>query len=120
MFYTYDQNNSGGSFNFNAESGVSHYVIIEADSDEQANDRAESIGLYFNGVEDGLDCECCGSRWYSPQEATSIPSNYGEPINLDKSFTEAHAAVRYSKKWMKDKPEGFVHYLDGRIIPFWN
>ena len=120
MFYTYNQNNSGGHFDFDAKAGVSHHVIIEADSEEQANDRAESIGLYFNGVEDGLDCECCGSRWYSPQDGTTVPSNYGESVNLKQSFAEAHAAVSYSRKWTKDKPEGFVHYLDGRVVPFWN
>ena len=59
MFYTFDQNNSGGQFI------GPNYIIIEADSAEEANTIAqESAGVYFNGCEDGIDCECCGDRWY--------------------------------------------------------
>lgn len=63
MFYTFNQNNSGGGFDFDAKRGISRYVIISADSTEDAIKRAEKIGLYFNGVESGDDCECCGDRW---------------------------------------------------------
>lgn len=31
---------------------------------DEANARAKGIGLYFDGVDDGRDCECCGDRWY--------------------------------------------------------
>ena len=59
MFYTFDQNNSGGQFI------GPNYIIIEADSAEEANTIAqESAGVYFNGCEDNIDCECCGDRWY--------------------------------------------------------
>ena len=29
---------------------------------------AEDIGLYFDGVEQGMDCSCCGDRWYRAWE----------------------------------------------------
>ena len=29
-----------------------------------ANDIAQGNGIYFNGVADGIDCDCCGDRWY--------------------------------------------------------
>jgi hypothetical protein len=63
MFYKYNQNNSGGHFIINDE--VTKHVIIEADSAEEANQRAEKIGIYFNGVSCGQDCDCCGDRWSS-------------------------------------------------------
>ena len=55
MFYTYSQNNSGGSFKVNSD--VTQYVIIEADNHNDANEKAEFIGLYWNGVDEGNDCE---------------------------------------------------------------
>ena len=49
MFYHYSQNNSGGSFDFDQEEGITHHVVIEAESAYLADRRAESIGLYFGG-----------------------------------------------------------------------
>ena len=107
-FFEFNQNNSGGSFDFDEKAGISHYVIIEAESAEAANTRAEYIGLYFNGCEEQRDCDCCGDRWYSAYgNGDPVPSLYGEPITEAESYS----------KWMKG-PEGFVHYLDGRIESF--
>lgn len=69
MYYIFDQNNSGGSFDVN--DNVAEYVIIEANNNEEANDKAEDIGIYFNGVNQGLDCDCCGDRWYPTSEFSS-------------------------------------------------
>lgn len=79
MFYTYDQNNSGG--NFVIDENVDHYVIIEAESADEANEKATDIGLYFNGVEEGVDCECCGDRWNEQWEnGDPVPMIYGTNI----------------------------------------
>lgn len=57
--YSFRQNNSGGWFHVPAIT-----VYVHADTPEQANAVAEANGLYFHGVSKGLDCECCGDRWY--------------------------------------------------------
>lgn len=57
--YSFRQNNSGGWFHVPAIT-----VYVHADTPEQANDRAEAYGLYFDGVDNDLDCDCCGDRWY--------------------------------------------------------
>lgn len=44
MFYHYSQNNSGGIFDFDRENGITHHVVIEAESASLADRRAESIG----------------------------------------------------------------------------
>jgi hypothetical protein len=62
-FYEYRQNNSGGSFDIDDAAGIGVIVWIEATDDRHADSRAESIGIYFNGVDDEMDCECCGDRW---------------------------------------------------------
>jgi len=57
-WYRYAQNNSGGSF-----IGPYYTIWVEAPDTDTANDIAEQHGVYFNGVLDGRDCECCGDRW---------------------------------------------------------
>ena len=63
-FYTFDQNNSGGSFDFDEEGGITHHVVIEAYSSKHANSISEEKGIYFYGCDEGRDCPCCGDRWY--------------------------------------------------------
>ena len=79
MFYHFSQNNSGGSFPFSEEEGITHHVIIEADNASEANTIAELIGIYFDGCSTGKDCECCGDRWYSVYEydEEEFPHVYG-------------------------------------------
>ena len=59
-FFLYRQNNSGGCFD--QDENVDVNVIIEARY--EPNRIAEDIGIYFDGVYKGMDCSCCGDRWY--------------------------------------------------------
>ena len=78
-FFTYRQNNSGGDFV--VDDNVNVYTIIEANDSTEADMIAESVGIYFNGCEDGLDCDCCGDRWGRAwDEGDAVPSHYGEPL----------------------------------------
>lgn len=109
-FFEFIQNNSGGTFSFNSERGISHWVIIEAHSADEANRKAESIGLYFDGRG---DCSCCGNRWYEARgKGDAVPSVYGEPAKEIKFGPWSRR-----RKWMGG-PEGFIHYADGRIESF--
>lgn len=105
-FYTFTQNNSGGKFHFN-DAGITHFVIIEANDPDHAVKRAEYIGLYFNGVADGQDCECCGDRWDAPwrDEGTREPTIYETPARGNKSW----------QAWNDGKPETVIHHLDGHF-----
>lgn len=112
MFYNFTQNNSGGGFDFDADAGITHHVVIEADSPADANMRAQLIGIYFDDNYD-IDCECCGTRWsevWDGETGSEQPSVYGEVIdgNWKPSFI----------KWMGDNPEGFIHFKNGLIKPF--
>jgi len=72
-FYVLIQNNSGGFYEIDNKLG--HIVIIEIPDSIAETYDAEKIadyienrypidtGIYFNGVEEGIDCECCGDRW---------------------------------------------------------
>lgn len=113
MFYDFRQNNTGGNFVVDGARGISVNVIIEADSYSEAVERAEWIGLYWDGVESGSDCPCCGDRWYKsdfgpPPTGDPVPSIYGQPI------TEPVEA--WYINW--EDPETYVHYRDGHFEAF--
>ena len=82
-WFEYHQNNSGGRFDIREAEGITVYVVIEADDWQHANYLAKRIGLYFDGVEKGRDCDCCGDRWhsaYSGDSGTDLPEVYGKPL----------------------------------------
>lgn len=108
-FYTFTQNNSGGSFYFSND--LSCFVIIEAKSIEEANEKAESIGIYFDGCSTGQDCECCGDRWYEADKYSEEdePLLYGKPI-------EDYEAYFFDK----DKCYCVVHYINGDVKRYYH
>ena len=108
-FFDFRQNNSGGKFHTDAKRGIGISVIIEAEDWRDANDRAEDIGLYFNGCEDDRDCSCCGDRWYSQSDydkGDDVPSVYGQDVSSG-TYTNS-----MSWSW----GSSYIHYLDGRIV----
>jgi len=102
-YFHYSQNNSGGSFHI--DESVAHHVIIEAYTPEEANERAQDIGIYFNGCDDGRDCSCCGDRWYrqrSDDVGTDAPMVYNKsPEEYGDMFTP------------EGKPVCHVYHLNG-------
>ena len=78
--YEYHQNNSGGSFITPKWTGTKKQggvfsdlagddgkcdVWVMAESADEANYKAKKYaGVYFDGCDQGIDCECCGDRWY--------------------------------------------------------
>lgn len=107
-FFQYTQNNSGGSFEIDTDAGISTYVIVEAGSPEEADERAERIGIYFDPYYE-RDCDCCGTRW---DEAwgygSEVASLYGTPV---KEYVPLF-------NWTGGAPHAFVHYADGRVESF--
>lgn len=106
MFYHFNQNNSGGSFDFDESQGITHHVIIEADKAAYANADAESLGMDFSGA---YDCPCCGNRWSEVDEydGKEEPHIYGNPV-------KDHIEDRFFSRWMEPGKEICIHYKDGR------
>ncbi len=101
-FWTFNQNNSGGSFNHEPDRGIGYRVVVEALDAKDAVARAERIGLYFNGCDSGRDCSCCGDRWsdyMDEDDGTDTPTNgYGsDPVKGGWGIPS------------------YIHYLDGRV-----
>ena len=82
MWYHFNQNNSGGIFDHDDAAGIGANVWVEARTRDEASIRAQNIGLYFDGVRDGMDCDCCGDRWYMPSDhdASDSPEWYGDVV----------------------------------------
>ena len=107
MFYHFSQNNSGGVWCTPAIN-----VIIEADSPQEANDIARDNDLYFDGVDGGMDCECCGDRWYpvSKEEGFNVPSVYGQELGI------VHKYSLTPIRWGSEKvPDAIVFFKNGDI-----
>ena len=111
MFYTYQQNNSGGEFS-HVPDKLSHCVVVEANSAGEANQRLLALGGYFDGVSEDRDCDCCGDRWYpcSESDGAGVPSLCGGTPLVD---------VVDVWDWMDGDPAVYVHMLDGRMFPFY-
>lgn len=109
-WYKFDQNNSGGSFD--EDKKVCPRVFIQALSAEDANQKAESLGIYFNGVEEGQDCECCGDRWYPVDDSLDFPLPWADGLSFENVEEYAYFLAR-NYGWGKVKCRLF--YADGLI-----
>lgn len=111
MFYAFWQNNSGGSYI--ADGTVEQLVIVEADNAGAANEFACIVGVYFGGVRKGIDCDCCGDRWYSVTEddAYTVPALADRPVK--QFFTTRN-----------NKVNTVIYYKDGTkaygVKPSWD
>ncbi|MEU1881925.1 hypothetical protein ABZ470_31885 [Streptosporangium sp. NPDC020072] len=113
-FFTYRQNNSFGRFSYDDTEGVSCYVIVEAADAADADMYAQNIGLYFDG--EG-DCPCCGSRWSAQDSPWGTEPGDDDPSVFGQNLLDPGAHLLSG--WMGDRPEGFIHYLDGRMEAFY-
>lgn len=142
-FYEFRQNNSGGSFHVDDQLTVR--VIIEADTADEANSKAEDLGMYWNGCEKGQDCECCGDRWYpawgdpmefpyrygsmTEKEATKIAEKYNGQVEPSKKthvykdrkwdvvFPIPEKYAQYmAEVYGWEDPDCFIYFKDGRKV----
>lgn len=110
-WFTFSQNNSGGRFT--VDDKVDAYVIIQAPDADTANQLAERIGIYFNGVDEGYDCERCGDRWssmYSDDYGTDMPKIYGHEVSYspDAVMTSVYPGDTWIKMGVKVYPYSVI------------
>lgn len=143
-FFEYRQNNSGGRFD--VDETLTIRVIVEAKDQEQAIKIGKDLGIYFNGCDEGIDCSCCGDRWYEPSEINLqygtfskeeakemalryrgkiVPTRYKDSVRYGKikdfMFANVGEYARYvSNKWgeVMDKPDTRIFYLDSTVKEF--
>jgi hypothetical protein len=110
-WFLFDQNNSGGKLVVNDK--VCHRLFIEAENESEAISIAEGLGVYFNGVDDGRDCPCCGDRWYKAEEV-KFPLAFGKETVFKNVVEYAqHLAAHYTI--YKNVVGGRIFYQNGII-----
>ncbi len=98
LWFEFRQNNSGGAFVEDEDNGLGPHVWIEAHHADHANERAEKIGIYFDGVSEGVDCDCCGDRW-------------------SRTYDNGTESISFSFKWgLRCYPTFYIHPIEGN---FW-
>jgi hypothetical protein len=104
-FYEFSQNNTGGYFDVDAQ--VCHRLFIEADSARAAKQKALDLGVYFDGIDKGMDCPCCGDRWYGCEEVEFPHYSGAETVEDVAQFL----ADTYG--WTT--PDARIFYKDGSV-----
>ena len=98
-YFKFRQNNSFGAF------AGTPLVFVQADNAADANAIAQHNGIYFNGVADGVDCDCCGDRWYpvhdDDAQACSLPRMVTMAVSL--VYSDGDNYMDYSGKNWKVK-----------------
>jgi hypothetical protein len=118
QFYEFDQNNSGGRFV--VDDKLCHVLLIEATNYKEAIQIAESLGCYWNGVQEGRDCRCCGDRWYPPWDESYVDlEELNEPHKKDKRRRYFDGIEQYAQYIANEygwtKPDVRIYYLDGFV-----
>jgi len=113
FFYEFSQNNSGGSFD--VDNNVCHRLFIEAETSKQAKNKAKELGVYFNGCDKGIDCNCCGDRWYKVDESDKI-----DLMSISKSYGIEFKDVKDYAQYLANKygattPDSRIFYVDNSI-----
>ena len=101
MFYYITQNNSGGSFY--VDQLLCHAMFIEADSVEEAKSIAENLGCYWNGVDDNIDCPCCGDRWYPSFDEVDFAKLFKKGYNVSTWGSSKKSILDWFEKYGKYK-----------------
>lgn len=109
MWYEYSQNNSGGTHVYDDNRGLSERVFIEADSAKEADKHAKSIGIYFEGVDSGRDCDCCGDRW-----SANDVSGWDDGVDFEELKSRVESIMKY--RWRTDGNAIYIHFKDGLFI----
>ena len=114
-WYQFSQNNSGGSFV--VDDKLCCELYIEAQNTDEANTIAERLGVYFDGVEQGLDCECCGDRWY-PGHKVELPYTTADKRVLEDIVSYVQYLVDTYGRLAT--PDARIFYHDGTVVSIVN
>jgi len=94
-YYVYEQNNTNGYFE------GPHFLIVVARNSKEANEKAkEKGGVYFDGVEKGIDCPCCGDRWRRLNDDSDyVVGTLDEALDIVKRAIKRYIELRLDSKY---------------------
>ena len=114
QWFKYRQNNSGGVFTYPAA-----MVFVQATSAVKADRLAKrAVGIYFDGVESGVDCDCCGDRWNCAYvgDGQDAPTFHGHGIaDSDGNFCPTVASDLFAMAAEDGVPDIALVFADGHV-----
>ncbi len=108
-WFHFSQNNSGGSFV--VDDKLASRLFVQEENADRAVSFAENLGVYFDGVNQGRDCPCCGDRWYYPH-IINFPLRYSE-MNIFETVEEYAQFMANEYGWTT--PDAYIYYKNGQI-----
>lgn len=111
--YEYNQNPSGGHF-----VGSYSKIFVIANNPEQADQFFLELGFgYFDGVDTGIDCECCGDRWKRTKHFVEVDDVEGFMIQENDPHTsKRHYSLYGLRIIITDKEKDTYWITDGKNI----
>jgi hypothetical protein len=110
MIYNFDQNNSGGYYAKPAQ----NIIVKDARDEKHAIEIALAAGMYFDGVADGTDCDCCGDRWVPM--AQEYDSTKEAVADANRSFIDEHNGVpKYVIVEQFEKPTAAIDIMTNAV-----
>jgi hypothetical protein len=111
LFYTFYQARSREKYI--VDDSVGHYVIIEAKKSPDANQRAISVGVYFDGIIKKIDCPCCGERWKRADDASR-----NKQLRGNQSITIDGRPLDRFVSYSTETEIAHVYYENGRHVVY--
>lgn len=118
-FFEWSQNSPGGSFD--VDNKITHIIIIQSKTYEDAEKKAFELGVYYNGSSEGIDCSCCGDRWYEGQEI-ELPERMGYFMTKEILIKNIHQYCNFivdNYGWIKGNPDCRVYFDNGDIHEYY-
>ncbi len=113
-WFEWTQNNSGGGFDVDKE--VCHRLFIQAESYEEAEEKALDMGVYYDGCHEGYDCPCCGDRWYEGDEVNPPDELRDRCGNMVKINGVEGYAQYLADQYGWTEPDARLFYSDGQVV----
>lgn len=111
-WFRFDQNNSGGSFHVDKK--ICYRLYLQASDYGSARTKALELGVYFDGVSNGIDCSCCGDRWSDYEEKIGkFPMEYKGTISFKDIEEYAQFMANEYGGWTT--PDIRLYYADGKV-----
>lgn len=117
-YYVYKQSNPGGCEYYIYNKKITAYIFIEANTPKESNKIAKSIGIYFDGVKNGIDCSCCNDRW-TPININSKKYNDPEEYFNESYVKSDRDRVKFiPNEYNYSKPYYYIYNKDinGKLI----
>lgn len=111
LYYLFRQGRNRGHYDITEN--VAPMVVVQEHDPIKANFTALTKGIYFDGIDKGIDCSCCEDRWVplkTKDKGYPMPSiGYSDLVSYLKDWVENDASLQCAPSYIL----AWIHYHDG-------